>query len=64
MSGEFFVDLFAEPLRAFVILFLVFLPLERLFPGHRQRIVRKEWFTDLLFFTGPNGEIVGLTEFK
>lgn len=37
---------------SFAILFVVFLPLERLFPAQRQRVFRKEWGTDLLFFLG------------
>ncbi len=37
---------------SFLVLFLVFLPMERLFPGSRQRVFRKEWGTDLLFFLG------------
>ncbi|MCB9915874.1 MAG: sterol desaturase family protein [Planctomycetes bacterium] len=36
----------------FGVLLLVFLPLERLFPAHRQRVLRREWGTDLLFFLG------------
>ena len=38
----------------FGVLTLIFLPLERLFPAHRQRVVRREWFTDLLFFLGQH----------
>ncbi|NNF07753.1 MAG: sterol desaturase family protein, partial [Candidatus Eisenbacteria bacterium] len=37
---------------AFGVLLLIFLPLERAFPAHRQSIFRKEWGTDLLFFAG------------
>ncbi len=37
---------------AFAILFVVFLPLERLFPARQQRVFRAEWGTDLLFFLG------------
>ena len=35
-----------------LILFGIFLPLEIAFPAHRQRVIRREWFTDLLFFAG------------
>lgn len=41
-----------DSLIAFAVLLGIFLPLERLFPAHRQRVVRKEWGTDLLFFLG------------
>lgn len=41
-----------ETATAFAILFAVFFPLERLFPGHRQPVFRREWWTDLLFFAG------------
>ena len=34
------------------LLFVVFLPLERLFPGRRDRVFRREYGTDLLFFAG------------
>lgn len=37
---------------AFAILLVVFLPLERLFPAHRQAVVREQWGTDLCFFLG------------
>ncbi|MCA9322254.1 MAG: sterol desaturase family protein [Planctomycetes bacterium] len=37
---------------SFLLLLVVFVPLERLFPAHRQKILRKEWGTDLLFFSG------------
>jgi len=42
----------ANSAAAFFILLLIFLPLERLFPAHRQGVFRKEWGTDLLFFLG------------
>jgi len=36
---------------AFVVLFIIFVPLERLFPLHKeQAILRKGWFNDLLHF--------------
>ena len=41
-----------DSLISFAILFAVFLPLERLLPAHRQKVIRKEWGTDLLFFLG------------
>ena len=41
-----------DSLFAFAVLFAVFLPLERLLPAHRQKVIRKEWGTDLLFFLG------------
>ena len=34
------------------VLAAIFVPLERLFPAHRQRVRRAEWGTDLLFFLG------------
>ena len=37
---------------AFALLFAVFVPLERLFPAERTRILRAEWWTDLAFFLG------------
>ena len=37
---------------SFGLFFAVFVPLERLFSAHRQRIFRREWCTDLLFFSG------------
>ncbi|MCR9248341.1 MAG: sterol desaturase family protein [bacterium] len=36
----------------FAVLFLVFLPLERLNPGHDQPVFRRGYFTDVLFFLG------------
>ena len=39
-------------LLTFGVLMVVFLPLERLFPAHRQRVIRREWGTDVLFFLG------------
>lgn len=41
-----------DPLLAFAVLLGIFLPLEKLFPAHRQKVLRKEWGTDLLFFLG------------
>lgn len=41
-----------DTLWAFGLLFVVFTPLERLFPGNRKRLLRPEWGTDLLFFAG------------
>jgi sterol desaturase/sphingolipid hydroxylase (fatty acid hydroxylase superfamily) len=41
-----------DTLAAFLLLLAVFVPLERLFPGNRQRLLRAEWGTDLLFFLG------------
>lgn len=37
---------------AFGVLLAVFLPLERLFPAHRQGLMREQWSTDALFFLG------------
>jgi sterol desaturase/sphingolipid hydroxylase (fatty acid hydroxylase superfamily) len=34
------------------LLFVVFLPLEKMFAAHEQRVFRKEWGTDLLFCLG------------
>lgn len=49
---------------AFGIAFIVFLPLERLYAIHRQKIFRPEYFTDVLFFLGQyllwNGLVVYL----
>ena len=39
---------------AFALLALIFLPLERLHAAHRQRVLRREWATDLLFFLGQH----------
>lgn len=41
-----------ETLASFALLLAVFLPLERLFPGNRERLLRPELGTDLLFFLG------------
>ncbi|MBE2212581.1 MAG: sterol desaturase family protein [Opitutaceae bacterium] len=53
-----------SPLISFGILFLVFLPLERLFAIHRQKVFRPEYGTDVLFFLGQyvlwNGFVVYL----
>lgn len=46
------IDALENALVSFLILFAVFLPLERLFPAHDQRVFRAEWGTDLLFFLG------------
>lgn len=46
------LDALANALVSFLILFAVFLPLERLFPAQRQRVFRAGWGTDLLFFLG------------
>ncbi len=39
-------------LLAYGILFIAFLPLEKLFPRHRQKVLRREYGTDLLFMGG------------
>lgn len=39
-------------LAGIALLFVIFLPLERLFAAHRQRVFREEWGTDLLFCLG------------
>jgi sterol desaturase/sphingolipid hydroxylase (fatty acid hydroxylase superfamily) len=41
-----------ETLLAFLILGAVFIPLERLFAARPQRVLRREWGLDLLFFAG------------
>jgi sterol desaturase/sphingolipid hydroxylase (fatty acid hydroxylase superfamily) len=41
-----------DPLVAFALLTAAFLPLERLFPAHPQRVFRAEWGVDVLFFLG------------
>lgn len=46
------MDQFLDVLVSFVILLIVFLPLERAFPAREQRVFRREWGTDLLFFLG------------
>lgn len=46
------MDHLLDPLLGFAILLAIFLPLEKLFPAHRQRVIRPEWGTDLLFFLG------------
>jgi len=46
------VDYLLAPVFAFAFLLAIFLPLEKLFPAHEQRVIRKEWSTDLLFFLG------------
>lgn len=46
------MDAVRDTALAFGLLLLIFLPLERLFPAHEQRVVRREWGTDLLFFLG------------
>lgn len=43
---------FGESLLAFAVLFLTFLPLERLFAKHDQPVFRREYWTDVLFFAG------------
>jgi sterol desaturase/sphingolipid hydroxylase (fatty acid hydroxylase superfamily) len=44
--------------------FIVFLPLERLYAIHRQKVIRPEYFTDVLFYAGQyilwNGLVVYL----
>jgi sterol desaturase/sphingolipid hydroxylase (fatty acid hydroxylase superfamily) len=42
----------ANSLLAFGIFFLVFLPLERLFAAHQQKVFRREYGTDVMFFFG------------
>ena len=37
---------------AFASLMAVFYMLEKLFTFHKQPVIRKEWFTDVLFFSG------------
>lgn len=46
------IDNMMDAAMSFAIFMAVFLPLERLFPGHRQKILRREWGTDFLFFLG------------
>ena len=40
------------PLLPLALLFAIFLPLEKLFPAHRQAVLRREFWTDLRFFLG------------
>jgi hypothetical protein len=46
------VSALADALIAFLLLSAIFLPLERLFAAHEQRVVREQWLTDLAFFAG------------
>jgi sterol desaturase/sphingolipid hydroxylase (fatty acid hydroxylase superfamily) len=46
------MDNFYNTVFSFMLFFIVFLPLERLFAFHKQQIFRREWGTDLLFFAG------------
>ena len=41
-----------DTLLSFALLSAVFVPLERLFPAQRQRLLRSEWGIDLCFFLG------------
>jgi sterol desaturase/sphingolipid hydroxylase (fatty acid hydroxylase superfamily)/rhodanese-related sulfurtransferase len=42
-----------DVLKGFIVLFLIFVPLERLFTLRSQKILRREWSTDALYyFTG------------
>jgi sterol desaturase/sphingolipid hydroxylase (fatty acid hydroxylase superfamily) len=41
-----------DTLLSLALLLAVFLPLERLFPAHRQDVLRREWGIDLCFFLG------------
>ena len=47
-----FADALPQAALAFAVLFLTFLPLERLFLRNEQPVLRKEYGTDLLFFAG------------
>ncbi len=44
------IDLCRETLVSFALLAVIFVPLERVFPMHRQRVAREEIGTDLLYF--------------
>lgn len=46
------MDALWSSLAGIALLFVIFLPLERLFAAHGQRVFRKEWSTDLLFCLG------------
>lgn len=46
------MSLLLGPLISLGLLFAIFLPLEKLFPAHRQAVLRREWWTDLFFFLG------------
>jgi sterol desaturase/sphingolipid hydroxylase (fatty acid hydroxylase superfamily)/rhodanese-related sulfurtransferase len=39
-----------DVVKGFVLLFLIFVPLERVFTLHSQRILRSQWKTDLLYY--------------
>jgi sterol desaturase/sphingolipid hydroxylase (fatty acid hydroxylase superfamily) len=43
---------FAAPLLSFIILAVIFSPLERYFPAKKQKFFRPAWLTDLCFFLG------------
>lgn len=43
---------FAAPLLSFIILAVIFSPLERCFPAKQQKFFRPAWLTDLCFFLG------------
>ncbi|MBF2029016.1 MAG: sterol desaturase family protein [Oscillatoriales cyanobacterium C42_A2020_001] len=53
----------ADVIKGFIILFVVFVPLERLFPLHQQKTFRREWATDATyyltgFFIGRAGTVI------
>ena len=54
---------FYNYLLSFAICSVIFVPLERLFSAHRQKYLRKEWFTDLAFYTGQFFVFTHLTIF-
>ncbi len=40
----------ADVIKGFIVLFIVFVPLERLFPLHQQKTFRHEWLTDATYY--------------
>lgn len=52
IATETFTDTALGVACSIALLAAVFIPLERLFTARRQRLLRKEWGTDLLFFLG------------
>lgn len=54
-----------EAIKGFLVLFLIFVPLERLFSHRRQSLWRQGWETDLMYFFTGNliGKTIGLVIF-
>ncbi|MFN3343730.1 MAG: sterol desaturase family protein [Flavobacteriales bacterium] len=51
-SGNFWIDLVLTALLSIIVLFLIFTPMELVFPANKQKIFRSHWLTDLWFFLG------------